>query len=188
MKNLLIGVVMLFFSFIAMAQTSHQVLVTYFSKTNNTKQLAEAVAKGVLSVKGVSLLMKSITETTEQDLFNADAIILGSPVYNANPAPEVLAFIEKWPFKNAAMANKIGAVFVTGGGISSGEELVQVNLLHSMLVFGMVVVGGGKWESAFGASAITAEEPFNGPIKEHFLKKGEDLGKRVAEAVLRWNK
>jgi hypothetical protein len=28
----------------------------------------------------------------------------------------------------------------------------------------------------------------NGPIKDYFLKKEEDLGKRVAEAVLRWYK
>lgn len=188
MKNIFVIFVLIVSALAATGQTSHQVLITYYSRTNNTKTLAEAVSKGVLSVKGVSLVIKSIAETTEQDLVNSDAIIVGTPVYNANPAPEVLAFIEKWPFKNAPLLNKIGAVFVTGGGISSGEELAQVNLLHSMMVFGMIVMGGGKWDMAFGASAITGEEPFTGPLKEQFLKKGESLGKRVAESVLRWNK
>lgn len=188
MKKVCITFILFLSTLITIGQTKHQVLITYYSITNNTKTLAEAVARGVLSVTGVSLKIKSINETTEQDLLDADAIILGSPVYNANPAPEVLGFIKKWPFKNTPLLNKIGAVFVTGGGISSGEELVQVNLLHSMMVFGMIIIGGGKWDSAFGASAITGEEPFNGPVKEQFLKKGEALGKRVAESVLRWNK
>jgi NAD(P)H dehydrogenase (quinone) len=188
MKNVFLLFVLSISSIVAIGQTQHQVLITYYSKTDHTKTLADAVAKGVSSVKGVSLVIKSITETTEQDLINADAIVVGSPVYNANPAPEVLAFIEKWPFANSPLLNKIGAVFVTGGGISSGEELVQVNLLHSMMIFGMIVVGGGNWDSAFGASAITNEEPFTGQVKEQFLQKGERLGKRVAESVLRWNK
>ena len=170
------------------AQPKHQVLITYYSETHNTKALAEAVAKGVASVKGINLVLKTIDSTTEQDLINADAIIVGSPVYNANPAPEVLSFIKKWPFKNQPLKNKIGAVFVTGGGISSGEELVQTSLLHSMMIFGMIVIGGNDWQSAFGASSITNEKPFKEPLENYFLLKGEALGKRVAEAVLRWNK
>ncbi len=188
MKNLLITFTLLIFNYNVFAQTKHQVLITYYSETNNTKTLAEAVAKGVLSVHGISLVIKRIEETTEQDLFNANAIIIGSPVYNANPAPEVLAFIKKWPFRNQVLKNKIGAVFVTGGGISSGEELVQTSLLHSMMIFGMLVIGGNDWQSPFGASAITNEESFKEPVQEIFLLKGQALGKRVAESVLRWNK
>ena len=188
MKALFIIFIYLFFSINSIAQTKHKVLITYYSETNNTKALAEAVARGVKSIKEVDLTLKTIEETTEQDLINADAIIVGSPVYNANPAPEVLSFIKKWPFRNQVLKNKIGAVFVTGGGISSGEELVQTSLLHSMMIFGMLVIGGNDWQSAFGASAITNESPFKETIQEQFLLKGEALGKRVAETVLRWNK
>ncbi len=79
------------------------------------------------------------------------------------------------------MRNKIGAAFTTGGGISAGEELVQVGILHSMLVFGMVIVGGEQWTSAFGASAVTSEDPFKeGRVDKAFREKGEALGKRVA--------
>lgn len=188
MKNAILLLLISVLHLATFGQRSHQVLITYYSKENHTKLLAEAVSKGVLSVKGVTLVIKSVAETTEQDLMDADAIIVGSPVYNANPAPEVLAFIQQWPFQNTPLINKIGAVFVTGGGISSGEELAQVNLLHSMMIFGMILVGGNSWDAAFGASAITGEEPFTGPINDQFLKKGESLGKRVAESVLRWNK
>jgi NAD(P)H dehydrogenase (quinone) len=68
-----------------------------------------------------------------------------------------------------------------------------MNILHSMLVFGMVVVGGGDWTSAFGASAITGEKPFGQSQKDivladQFLKKAEGLGKRVAELVVQRKK
>lgn len=188
MKNLITTFVLLLLNYNVLAQSKHQILITYYSETDNTKILADAIAKGVQSVEGISLVIKTIDKTTEQDLINADAIIVGSPVYNANPAPEVLAFIKKWPFKNQPLKNKIGAVFVTGGGISSGEELAQTNLIHAMLIFGMVIIGGNDWQSAFGASAITNEPPFKEPIQQQFLLKGEALGKRIAEAVLRWNK
>jgi NAD(P)H dehydrogenase (quinone) len=132
--------------------------------------------------------MKPVAETTNQDVLAADAIILGSPVYNANPAPEVLKFIQGWPFEKTPLHDKIGAVFVTAGGISSGEELVQNALQNAMLIFGMVVVGGGEWTTPFGASAINEELKGYLDGDELFSKKGEQLGRRVRDAVLRWNR
>lgn len=173
---------------LCIGQKSHTVLITYFSKTGNTAQLAEAVAKGAKSINNVQVIVKQMNQTTNADLLKADAIIIGSPVYNANPASEVLKFIEGWPFEGAPFKNKIGAVFVTGGGISAGEELAQVNLLHAMLIYGMVIVGGADWTAPFGASAITDEGPFKQGIDDIFLKKGEGLGKRVAESVVRWGR
>ena len=123
-------------------------------------------------------------------MLQADAIIVGSPVYNANVSPQVMQFINNWPFKGGPLKNKIGAAFVTSGGISAGEELVQLNILHSMLIFGMIIVGGDSWESAFGASAVTAEKPFDDQdeINKKFLQKGYNLGKRVAEVTKQFKK
>jgi NAD(P)H dehydrogenase (quinone) len=167
-----------------------RILVTYYSKTGNTLQMAEAVASGAATVEGTNVLLKSIGETTHDDLLQANAIILGSPVYNANVAPKVQEFLSGWPFEGAPMKNKLGAAFVTAGGISAGEELTQMNILQSMLIFGMIVVGGPDWKSPFGASAIVGESPFDKPegIDSLFLKKGEDLGRRVAEIAIQLNK
>ena len=160
---------------------SKNVLITYYSKTAHTQTLAEEVAKGALSIAGVQVVLKSIDQTTRKDLLEADAIIIGSPVYNANLAPEVVQFMSTWPFEGNPLKDKIGAAFVTAGGISAGEELAQVNILHSMLIFGMIVVGGDNWTSAFGASAITNESIFKTEkLDKLFLQKGFALGSRVA--------
>ena len=147
--------------------------------------MAQAVEEGAKSVAGVRVILRSIDQVSSQDLLDSDAIVVGSPVYNANVAPAVQEFINRWPFEGRPLKNKLGAAFVTGGGMSIGEELVQLNLLHSMLIHGMLVLGGEETEAAFGASAVTGEAPFQGgTVAEQFLVKGRGLGKRVAEMAL----
>lgn len=177
--------VTLIFAFLSTAAVISQpkILICYFSKTGNTEMMAESVKNGAASVPGVEVTLKRIEETSTDDLLQADAIIVGSPVYNANVTPEVSSFIAKWPFENAPLKDKLGAAFVTAGGSSSGEEITQMNILHSMMIFGMIIIGGNDWQSPFGASAIAQ----NSELSEDDLKKGENLGKRVAEITLRLN-
>jgi NAD(P)H dehydrogenase (quinone) len=189
MKKLTIILSFLIVYGISYGQAPKNILITYYSKTGNTKSLAEAIANGAKSVSGIKLTIKTIEQTTHKDLLLADAIIVGSPVYNANAATEVIKFMSEWPFEGTPLKDKIGAAFVTAGGISAGEELVQVNLLHSMMIFGMIVVGGDNWTSAFGASAITGEGVYqnNKQVDSLFPKKGYGLGKRVAELCKKIN-
>ena len=178
MKFFKLSLALLLFSINTQAQN---ILITYYSKTAHTQSLAEEVAKGAQSIPGVQVKLKRIDQTTTKDLLDADAIIVGSPVYNANLAPEVVQFMSTWPFEGNPLKDKIGAAFVTAGGISAGEELAQVNIIQSMLVFGMIIVGGDDWTSAFGASAITNESVFKtAQLDKLFLQKGFSLGKRVA--------
>lgn len=187
MKRVRYFVFFLLITSYAQAQdTTIQVLVVYHSLTGKTAQMAEAVAQGAKSVEGVTVQLKTIKETTKDDILAAHAIIVGSPVHNANITPAAQRFINSWPFKDQPMKDKIGAAFVTAGGISAGEELALMNILHSMLIYNMIVVGGADWKSAFGASAITEENPSeqnqkDKRVDQYYLRKGEALGKRVAE-------
>ena len=173
----------------AMAETT--VLVAYHSVKGHTRAMAEAVADGAREVEGVKVALRDVGAATQEEVLAANAIIVGSPVVNANVAPEVQRFINGWPFRGAPMRDKIGAAFATGGAFSAGEETVQLSILRSMLVFGMVVAGGPSWRSAFGASAITEEDPFeehspDGRVAEPFAERGRALGRRVAELTQRF--
>lgn len=169
---------------IALAEA--EILVVYYSVEGHTRAMAEAVARGAQSAPGARVKLVSVAEARIEDVLAAAAIIVGSPVYNAAVAPPIQDFINSWPFKGAPLRDKIGAAFVSAGGISAGEELTQLSILHSMLIFGMIVVGGPEWTQAFGASAVVEEPPFDTtsptePVAPTFLKKAEALGKRVAE-------
>lgn len=170
------------------AQSLPTILITYHSESGKTEAMAKAVAKGVEEVKGVTYILKPIQEVTQEEVLNADAIILGSPVYNANMTPQVQTFINSWPFEGRPLKDKLGAVFVTGGGFSIGEEAVMFSMIRAMMIHGMIIVGGDEIEAAFGASAITGEGDFGGKeVQEIFLKKAKGLGRRVGELVLNIN-
>lgn len=163
------------------------VLVVYHSATGHTRLMAEAVAEGARAAPGTDVRLRSVDEAGSEDLLWADAVLLGGPVRSGNVSPEVATFLNSMPF-GGEMKDKVGAAFTTGGGISAGEELAQVAVLHSMLVYGMIVVGGPEWTSAFGASAVTGEAPFVGlpegvSVAPEFLEKARALGRRVADVA-----
>ena len=169
------------------AQDQPLLIVSYYSQSGNTERMAKAIAEGAAEVQGVEVLLAPLESISLSDLEKAGGIILGSPVYNGNPAPEVLDFINSWPFEGRPMKDKIGAAFATGGGISIGEEHVLLSILRGMLIHGMLVTGGETVEAAFGASAITGEGPFSGSedLAPLFIRKGEELGKRIARLMLK---
>ncbi len=161
-----------------------KVLVTYHSLSGNTERMAEAVVDGVKSVSGAEAILKRVGKVTADDLFSADAVVVGSPVYWSNMSGEVKTFFDNWQFKfgvfpDFKMKNKIGAAFATGGQMSSGKEVTMLTILAAMLGNQMIVVSGG---GAFGASATTEG---NSPgIDNNELAEAKALGRRVAEVAV----
>lgn len=178
----------------AVAQESESnvnILIVYFSVDGHTQAMAQEVQAGAEVVDGVDVVLRTVTDATQDEVLAADAIIVGSPVYNANVAPQVQAFINGWPFRGRPLKNKLGAAFVSAGGISAGEETTQLSILRSMLIYGMIVVGGQNWTEAFGASAVVGEDPFRSKtekVDRHFLAKAHALGRRVAELTRDWRR
>lgn len=160
-----------------------KILVAYHSVTGNTERMAQGVVEGVKAVPGTIVVLKRVQEVTAQDLFGADAVVVGSPVYWSNMAGEVKTFFDNWQLKfgvfpDFKMRDKVGAAFATGGQISSGKELVMLSILGAMLGNQMIVVSGG---GAFGASATT--EGASPGINDKELDGARQLGKRVAEVA-----
>jgi NAD(P)H dehydrogenase (quinone) len=161
-----------------------KVLVTYHSLSGNTERMAEAVVNGVKSVSDAEALLKRVGKVTADDLFSADAVVVGSPVYWSNMSGEVKTLFDNWQFKFGVfpefkMKNKIGAAFATGGQVSSGKEVTMLTILAAMLGNQMIVVSGG---GAFGASATTEGDSPGIDNKE--LADAKALGRRVAEVAI----
>ena len=163
-----------------------KVLVTYHSLSGNTERMAEAVVDGVKSVPGTEAILKRVGKVTAEDLFSADAVVVGSPVYWSNMSGEVKTFFDNWQFKFGVfpefkMKNKIGAAFAVGGQVSSGKEVTMLTILAAMLGNQMIVVSGG---GAFGASATT--EGDSSGIDNQELADAKELGRRVADVAARF--
>lgn len=163
-----------------------KVLVIYHSHSGNTERMAEAVVEGAKSVPGTEVLLKRVGQVTADELFSADAVVVGSPVYWSNMSGEVKTFFDNWQFKFGVfpefkMKNKVGAAFATGGQVSSGKEVTMLTILAAMLGNQMIVVSGG---GAFGASATT--EGDSPGIDKKELADAKALGRRVAEIAARF--
>lgn len=146
---------------------------------------------------------------TFADVQNADAVLIGSPVYNGNTHPDVQTWINYWHIESD-LSRKIGGAFVTAGGMHSGAEGTLMSLMRSMMVFRMMTIGGDSWDSPFGAAATVYEDPFGDTrrshdfsskcyqtdslVHPHFMRKAWDLGERVANVTFAlknstlWNK
>lgn len=118
-----------------------KVLVMHYSRTGNTKKLAEAVAGGVRSVAGVECVLKPCAEVNRDDFLNCQAVIAGSPVYFGAMAAELKAVLDKMVIVRRQMEGKVGAAFATGGGDSGGKETTLLSILQAFLIYGMVVAG-----------------------------------------------
>ena len=142
------------------------------------------------------------------DVMDADAIIMGSPVYNGNIHPDVQNWINYWHI-DADLRNKFGGAFVTAGGMHAGADGTIMSILRSMMVFQMMIVGGDTWTSPFGAVATMYEDPFGDVqrtdlfsdscyftekqgrqgshlVHPYFLQKAYGLGERITNVTVAW--
>jgi len=156
-----------------------QVLVMYYSRSGNTKKLAEEIAKGVREVKEVKCLLKSTSKVTKDDFLNSDGIIAGSPVYFGTMAAEMKEIFDKFVGIRRHMEDKIGAAFATSADPSGGKETTIFSIIQAMLIYGMIVVGDPLDATGhYGVSCIGA------PDKQTAVN-AQKMGKRVALLVKR---
>ncbi len=152
-----------------------KILVLYYSKSGNTKKLAEAIASGVDDVEGVESLMKSTEEVTKEDFLKAEGIIAGSPVYFGVMAAGMKQVFDEFVSVRKKMEGKIGAVFATSADPSGGKETTMMSIIQTLLIYGMVIVGDPMSATGhYGTSCVGS--PDTGAAEN-----GKKLGIRVAE-------
>ena len=158
-----------------------QILILYFSKGGNTRKLAEAIAKGVEKVEGVSAVLKNTNEVTKEDFVDSHGIIAGSPVYFGLMAADLKMVFDKFVGTRRKMEDKIGAAFATSGDPSGGKETTMMSIIQAMLIYGMIIVGDPLSATGhFGVACVGA------PDKE-VIDNGIKLGQRVAELAKKLN-
>lgn len=154
-----------------------QVLIMYYTRTGNTKLLAEEIAKGVSEVPEVKCVVKTVSEVTKQDFKDSDGIIAGSPVYFGAMAAEMKDVFDKFVGVRKSMGDKIGAAFATSGDLSGGKETTMLSIIQAMLIYGMIIVGDPLDATGhYGVACVGAPD-------KKTADNARKLGKRVASLV-----
>jgi NAD(P)H dehydrogenase (quinone) len=154
-----------------------QVLVMYYTRSGNTKTLAEHIAEGVRDVEGVAAVLKSTAEVQEGDFVNCDGLVAGSPVYFGTMAAEMKDVFDRFVTVRRRMEGKVGAAFATSADPSGGKETTMFSIFQAMLIYGMIIVGDPLDATGHYGVACT------GAPDDATLENGRKLGRRVAGLV-----
>jgi NAD(P)H dehydrogenase (quinone) len=152
-----------------------KILVVYHSKTRHTEKMAFAVAEGAKQVKGIDVVVRKVDETSNEDLLNADGIIVGSPTYYGQMSWKVKKLLDRSVKIHGKLEGKVGAAFTSSGGIASGAETTLLSILCAMLIHGMIVQGRAETKH-YGSASV-------GSPKDEDIKICRALGKRTAILV-----
>ncbi|MGA2108736.1 MAG: flavodoxin family protein [Syntrophorhabdales bacterium] len=148
-----------------------KVLISYFSRTGKTQQMAEYIAEG-LRIGGQDVDVKKISEIkSEKELSGYDGYLFGAPTYHrALPGPvETFLFLAQ----KAGLAGKVGGAF---GSYTHSGDAPKMIFDTMEFVYKMKVVSLG---------------PFN--LLEHVvgttegLRSCQDYGKAVGEMLGSYN-
>lgn len=183
------------------------VAIVYHSGYGHTQAIAEAVAAGARGVSGVTttLVPTSEAEAREAELDAADAIVFGSPTYMGGVSADFAKF-KDWTSKKwmaRSWQDKLAAGFTVSASWGGDKQNTIYQILTLAQQHGMVWVGLGlapgnnhskgslddlnRTGASLGVMAQANADQGNEGIGASEFRTAQALGKRVAEAALRWH-
>lgn len=116
------------------------VLVTYYSRSGNTKRMAEIISAG-LAASGAKVDMIPVEEVQIDSLPGYDGFVVGSPNYFGTMAWPIKKFIDESVKYYKKLEGKTAAAFTSEGIIGGGGDAVLLDILKTFLIHGCVVQG-----------------------------------------------
>ena len=143
-----------------------KVLVAYYSKTGNTKQIAEAIAEGAKSIKGVNVELKNVEDINAKEAVEADGFAFGSPSYFSMMSGPLLTFLTELYFVREKLAGKPMVAFATG----AGSQTKTTANIESIL-------------KAFNPKLILPGLAIGNKISETDKQQARQLGEKLAKSM-----
>jgi NAD(P)H dehydrogenase (quinone) len=147
-------------------------LVVYYSRSGNTKQMAEIIAKAMNDAQ-LPTECKPVGDVKLDDLLSADAIVVGSPTYYGQMAAQLKQMFDDAVSRHGKLDGKIGAAFSSSVNIGGGNETTIMGIIEAMLISGMIVQGDPQGDH-YGPVSI-------GKPDERVTSQCKRRGQRIAE-------
>jgi len=151
-----------------------RVLVLYYSRTGNTRKMAEAVVEGAEQA-GAEVDLESVEECEPEVMLDYDGIIVGSPTYYGTMAAEIKKFLDESVQLHGKLDGKVGAAFASAGHLGGGNETTVLSILEGLLIHGMIIQGDPEGDH-YGPCAVGAPD-------ERAKEECENLGRRLANLL-----
>ena len=151
-------------------------IVIYYSKSGNTKEMAELIAKA-MNDGGLATNCKTVEKVKADELLEYDAIVIGSPTYYGHMAAQIKGLIDESVKFHGKLDGKVGAAFSSSANIGGGNETTIMGIIEAMLIAGMIIAGDPQGDH-YGPVSI-------GKPDERVRKQCTRRGKRIAELAKR---
>ncbi len=193
----------------------NKILVLYYSRHGNTRQMARLIARGVEKVEGCEALLRTVPEISAdheatsddipkdgdpyisiEELQNCDGLVLGSPTRFGNMAAPLKYFLDQTSAQwlSGALIGKPASVFTSTGSLHGGQETTLMTMMIPLLHHGMVISGIPYSETEL-LSTTTGGTPYGashvaGSDSKNAISDDEKKlciaqGKRLAELALK---
>lgn len=153
-----------------------KVMIIYYSRSGNTKKMAEFICEGVRKEEAIDVEVKPVQECEVEELLGADGVVIGSPTYYGSMASEVKKLLDDSIKFHGKLDGKIGGAFSSSGSIGGGNETTIMDILKALLIHGMIVQGTPKGDH-YGPVSI-------GKPDERSKRLCIEYGQRIAKLVL----
>ena len=147
-------------------------IVIYYSRTGNTKQMAQIIA-GAMSEAELPTECKSVSDVKPEDLLGYDAIVVGSPTYYGGMAGPIKQLFDELVTYHGRLEGKVGAAFSSAANIGGGNETTIMGIIEAMLICGCVVAGDPEGDH-YGPVSIGKPDQ---RVERQCLRRG----RRIAE-------
>ena len=147
-------------------------IVVYYSRSGNTKEMAEIIATA-MDEAGLPTECKSVDKVKAEDLLGYDVIVVGSPTYYGGMAGPIKELFDDAVGFHGQLDGKIGAAFSSSANIAGGNETTIVGIIEAMLISGLTVQGDPQGDH-YGPVSI-------GKPDERVRKQCIRRGRRIAE-------
>ncbi len=193
----------------------NKILVLYYSRHGNTRQMARLIARGIEKVEGCEALLRTVPEISAnheatsddipqdgdpyisiEELQNCDGLVLGSPTRFGNMAAPLKYFLDQTSAQwlSGALIGKPASVFTSTGSLHGGQETTLMTMMIPLLHHGMVISGIPYSETELlstttGGTPYGASHVAGGDSKNAISDDEKKLciaqGKRLAELALK---